>query len=179
MILAPYSRQVTRTYSLGTGPLMSNQKAKRRSLPKLRKTKRMKLLFSTVPKKNTDFFKNLMNYHISKCFINFLLSRFFLSRNFRLNPFVLGVLLQPLNESISIPSSIILNRVSAFVFAPELESGETLDIYSCNLVFGRVNFCQHDVRVVGQPLSGFIIVRSQLFTMTAPRCIEFNENFLF
>lgn len=87
----------------------------------------------------------------SKSFINWLFT-FSLSRLSRSNwfyPIVFGVFLKPLDDSFSISSSVVVNG-AGFVFSPEFEGWESLNVESCNFVFSWVDFGKKDVGVVGQ-----------------------------
>lgn len=52
------------------------------------------------------------------------------------DPFVLGVFLEPGDDSIGITSSVVIDGLGGLVFAPELDSGESLDVQTCNFVLG-------------------------------------------
>ena len=85
---------------------------------------------------------------------------------------------QPLDDAFSISSSVVFDRFSGFVLAPEFESGEALDVDSGNFVFSRVDLDEQNVGVVGQSLGSLIIVGSESFAVSAPGSIELDEYFL-
>jgi hypothetical protein len=111
----------------------------------------------------------------SESFIDFFFD-FFSLLSFRLDPFVLSVLLQPLDNSLSVSSSVVVNGVSSLILAPELESRESLDVDSAHLVFSGVNLHQQDVGVVGESLGSLVVVGSQSLAVTAPGGVELNED---
>lgn len=95
-----------------------------------------------------------------------------------LHPLVLGVVLDPLHDSVGVSLSVVLEGFGCFVLAPEFESGEALDVHSGNLVFSRIDLHQEDVGVDGQSPCSLVVVGSQVLAVSAPGGVELNQDLL-
>ena len=89
-----------------------------------------------------------------------------------INPIVWGVILKPLDDSISISFTIEINWRLSFISSPELQSWESLYVDACNLIFSWIEFGNYDVGVVDNSGGSFVVVGSQSLAMSAPWGVE-------
>jgi hypothetical protein len=88
------------------------------------------------------------------------------------------VLLDPIYNALSVSASAEVNGWERLVFSPPFQSWVALDCYACDLVTGRINFSQNNVRVIEELFRSLLKLWSQGLAVAAPWSIELHQHFL-